>query len=169
MTEAQMQLIGEIDGRKFYFADKSFAEPGIYYWDGTTNVRAWPTPPVPQRLAQGEQVGHITLNQVQKDALYGVMSNLEHDAGDIDDLAPDKEKDEDGYWAYHAWHAINKLRGGDNSHYTAQPPHHDRGEVDSVAKIIADHVGHGMREKCETVAAQVVAALTEAKQQEGKS
>ena len=39
---AAMQFIGEIDGRKFYFADKSFAEPGIYYWNGSSNVSVFP-------------------------------------------------------------------------------------------------------------------------------
>ena len=45
MGSAQMQFIGELDGKRLHFADARFAEPGIYYWDGTTNVRVWPTQP----------------------------------------------------------------------------------------------------------------------------
>ncbi|KRG69150.1 hypothetical protein [Pseudoxanthomonas dokdonensis] len=40
-------------------------------------------------------------------------------------------------------------------------------QVSTVAKLIADHVGHGMREKCEAVAMQVIAAMSEAKPQAG--
>lgn len=35
--------------------------------------------------------------------------------------------------------------------------HAQDGALDAAAKLIADHVGHGMREKCESVAAQVLA------------
>lgn len=45
MTEAQMLFIGELDGKRLHFADARFTEPGVYYWDGTTNVRVWPTQP----------------------------------------------------------------------------------------------------------------------------
>lgn len=34
-----MQFIGEDPvGRKWFFADDSFTEPGIYYWNGKENV-----------------------------------------------------------------------------------------------------------------------------------
>jgi hypothetical protein len=38
-ASAAMKPIGEIDGRKVYWAEPGrFTVPGVYYWDGATNV-----------------------------------------------------------------------------------------------------------------------------------
>ena len=38
-ADAAMQFIGEIDGKKCYWAAPGhFVRPGFYYWDGRTNV-----------------------------------------------------------------------------------------------------------------------------------
>lgn len=42
MGSGQMERIGECFGKELYFADSRFEEPGVYYWDGKENVRAWP-------------------------------------------------------------------------------------------------------------------------------
>lgn len=49
------------------------------------------------------------LSKIERNALLGMLSNLEYDAGDVYDNAPSIKKDEDAYWAYHQWHAIKKL------------------------------------------------------------
>lgn len=38
---AQMKVLGELNGRKWYWADEQFTRPGLYYWNGETNVLAF--------------------------------------------------------------------------------------------------------------------------------
>ena len=39
MTDAPMKFLFESDGRRWYFAEPGhFARPGVYFWNGTTNV-----------------------------------------------------------------------------------------------------------------------------------
>lgn len=46
-AEKQMQLVGEVNGQKIYWAEPGqFEKPGLYRWDGVRNVQIalpWPT------------------------------------------------------------------------------------------------------------------------------
>lgn len=44
------------------------------------------------------------------DPLEGLLANLAHEAGDVDDACPSIEDDEDAYWAWRQYHAIRDLR-----------------------------------------------------------
>ena len=52
----------------------------------------------------------VKLTAAESDALSGLVSDLEHQAGDVYDCAPRIDDDEDAYWAYQQYQAIRKLR-----------------------------------------------------------
>lgn len=48
--QAQMQFVGEIDGKKIYWAEPGkFSKPGIYFWDGKQNIHV-PMDDIPSRM-----------------------------------------------------------------------------------------------------------------------
>lgn len=49
------------------------------------------------------------LTDVERKALEGALEGFEYEAGDVEDIAPSIDEDEDAYWAYHAYHGIRKL------------------------------------------------------------
>lgn len=49
------------------------------------------------------------LNAAERQAVVGLVANAEYEAGDVHDAPPSPDKDEDAYWAYHTYHALQKL------------------------------------------------------------
>lgn len=53
MADAMMESLGEANGVKWYWAEPGrFERPGVYYWDGTSNVLCVPYPAKPEAPAQ---------------------------------------------------------------------------------------------------------------------
>lgn len=62
MADAAMQYLGELDGKKCYWAaPKLFEKPGFYYWDGVTNVH------VPLDLKERAASLHEVVNPASDD------------------------------------------------------------------------------------------------------
>lgn len=75
---------------------KEFASQVIAALDGT--------PVVNQGLTARAQ-----LSDIERRCLESVRYNSEYEAGDVHDTAPSMKDDEDAYWAYHTYWAIDKL------------------------------------------------------------
>lgn len=61
-VDAQMQFLGEIDGKRCYWAAPGrFVAPGFYYWDGQSNVH------VPLDLKERAAALHESINPASDD------------------------------------------------------------------------------------------------------
>lgn len=65
-----------------------------------------------QQPGAAEPKADLLISEEERNALNGLLSNLEHEAGDVEDSAPNIKDAEDAYWAYHQWHGITKLLHG---------------------------------------------------------
>lgn len=59
--------------------------------------------------ALNAQVGAVeALTEPERKALEAAMQNAEHEAGDVEDVCPRMDDDEDAYWAWHKYHGLRK-------------------------------------------------------------
>lgn len=70
MADAMMESLGEANGVKWYWAEPGrFERPGVYYWDGTSNVLCVPYPAKPEAPAQAN---NLTAELQQRCSDWGV-------------------------------------------------------------------------------------------------
>ena len=70
MADAMMESLGEANGVKWYWAEPGrFERPGVYYWDGTSNVLCVPYPAKPEAPAQAAPA----VAQVPQDELLSLL------------------------------------------------------------------------------------------------
>jgi hypothetical protein len=93
ITNAPMLFLGEVDGRKWYWAspDGAFLSPGVYYWDGKNNVRvepeaaplpAAPAPADPQQAKFDEMARGWSASQDELARLRGLYAAVTGAAND---------------------------------------------------------------------------------------
>jgi tRNA(Ile2) C34 agmatinyltransferase TiaS len=66
---------------------------------------------VAERIAAAlnAQAGVVeALTEPERKALEAAMQNAEHEAGDVEDVCPRMDDDEDAYWAWHKYHGLRK-------------------------------------------------------------
>lgn len=85
------------------------ADKGYQVGDFDPQVVASLTAQAPASFAErfdGCQVGVTSAPEV---VLEGLLANLVHNAGDVEDECPSIDEDEDAYWAWQQYHAIHTL------------------------------------------------------------
>lgn len=82
-TQAEMQFVGEIDGKKVYWAEPGkFSKPGIYFWDGQQNIHV-PMDDTPSRMLSDKaliaawRVRASHKDEVEAAAIHGCADELE--------------------------------------------------------------------------------------------
>lgn len=98
-------------GKKAGLADDEL--PGM--WSGA-DLTGGKTDALPSPLSHPlAPAGGVHLTEVERKCLESVRSNSEYEAGDVYDTAPAMKDDEDAYWAYHTYWAIDKLLAAPSS------------------------------------------------------
>ena len=83
-AEAQMQLLGEHDGARWYWAAPGmFHLPGVYYWDGGDNVRVEKAQPAPSP----QPAVPVVSDGVTREQINALLNDDSQDSKEMHDFA----------------------------------------------------------------------------------